>query len=341
MIDFQGKYFDGKMSKPHNARIEVTRDIITLYLEEGAALNFPLKECIITPPLGKTRRSIKLPLGALCETDDFQAIYRLEKKLGTNRALRLVNFLESHWKWVAGCFAGLAFCIWLFLTIGIPYLAEKAAYAIPVEINKMISEKTLAVLDNRFLEASELKPERREALRQMFDQLIPPGKNSFNYRLEFRKSGPIGPNAFALPSGLIVMTDELVELSEDDRQLAGILKHETTHVQKRHGLRSVFQNAGVFLLISILVGDISSITSTAATLPTLLAESTYSRAFEREADRVAGLYCIEQGWTTSPLRNILERIDKQHSSIPGTSLLSTHPLTTKRLQALEELEKSM
>ena len=35
------------------------------------------------------------------------------------------------------------------------------------------------------------------------------------YMLHFRKGGPIGPNAFALPDGTIVLTDELVDLEPD------------------------------------------------------------------------------------------------------------------------------
>lgn len=339
MIEFNGTYFDGITSKAHQVRIQILKNTLLLQTEGQFQLNFSLKNCSISPPLGKTTRSIKLPGGALCETDDIQAIAQLEKMLGTNRGLRLVNFLESQWKLVGTCFIGLVFFILAFITYGIPYLAAKAAFAVSSETNEMISEKTLKVLYDRYLKASKLKQERILELKQLFEDLLPKTEPTDHYHLEFRQSSLIGPNAFALPSGIILMTDELVELSEDDRELAGILMHEITHVKERHGLRSIFQNAGVFLLVSILVGDIASITSTAATLPTLLAQSNYSRKFEKEADNVAGLYCIRQGWTTSPLRNILKRIDKERLNFPGASLISNHPLTAQRLKFLEDLDK--
>src|SRR2546426_7673245 len=45
-------------------------------------------------------------------------------------------------------------------------------------------------------------------------------------RLEFRASRIIGPNAFALPSGIIVVTDQLVRLARNDEQVLAVLAHE-------------------------------------------------------------------------------------------------------------------
>ena len=51
------------------------------------------------------------------------------------------------------------------------------------------------------------------------------------YQLEFRHGGYIDANAFALPSGIIVMTDELVELAKSDDELISVLAHEIGHVR--------------------------------------------------------------------------------------------------------------
>ena len=117
-----------------------------------------------------------------------------------------------------------------------------------------------------------------------------------------------------------------------------VYAHESAHVEKRHGLRTVFQNAGVFLLVSAVVGDVASITSAAAALPTLLAESGYSRRFEREADEVAGRYLIEKGWGTQPLQHILVRMTAGVPELPGSEFLSTHPETRDRMDRLRALE---
>ena len=112
------------------------------------------------------------------------------------------------------------------------------------------------------------------------------------------------------------------------------------HVEKRHALRSLLQNAGVFLLISILVGDVTSITSIAASLPTLLMESGYSRHFETEADEAAGYWLIRKGWGTKPLQDILMRLALLQRGVSGPTWLSTHPDTTRRIAHLRALEQT-
>jgi len=136
----------------------------------------------------------------------------------------------------------------------------------------------------------------------LISTLKPDFSPAFNYRLEFRQCGGLGANALALPCGAFVITDELDALAKDDKEIAAVLAQEMAHVEKRHALRSILQDAGVFLLISILAGDVTSI---AASLPTLMVKSGYSRRFESEIDEVAGYWLIHKGWGTKPLQDIL------------------------------------
>lgn len=342
MITFDGTYFDGKSSRAHpvTIRADETRLIIA---DAGGdlSLDIPLRDCVIQPPLGKTSRVITLPEGAQCETDDFDAIAALEHRTGRNVGLRLVHVLESRWKMAAVSFAGLVVCVWAFMTYGIPFLAKKAAYAIPPAVAENLSEQTMKILDSRFLRPSKLPQSKARTLKARFKKLHEDIDSKQDYRLEFRKSPALGPNAFALPSGLIIMTDELVNLAESTRELEGVFVHEIAHVTYRHGMRSVIQDAGVFLLIAAVVGDITSITSAAGSLPTLLAQSGYSRDFEREADDTVAAYFSGRGWSTKPYQNILRRITKNMANFPGESLLSSHPLTDERIRYLREQEKAV
>ncbi len=343
MIEFKAVYFNGKTSRAYPVSVVFDGGTLRIRGSEGdhPALDVHIEDCTIAPPLGGTVRSIKLPGGAQCETTDTEAVSAMEHLTGRNTGMRLVHFLESRWKTAAGALAGLVLCVWLFATYGIPFLARKAAYAVPPELTEQMSRQAIKMLDRRFLKPSELDPGRIRKLREEFQHLSREIDADFNYRLEFRKSPHIGPNAFALPSGLVIMTDELVDLAADDRELLAILAHETAHVKKRHGLRSIIQNSGVFLLISLLAGDITSITSAAASLPALLAQSGYSRKFETEADRVAALYMIRKGWGTKPFQAILLRITRDMADYPGESLLASHPLTDQRVRHLREIEASM
>jgi Zn-dependent protease with chaperone function len=298
----------------------------------------PLRHCSTTPPLGGVRRSLILPGGARCETRDAELLALVDDQRGLAGSARIVNFLESGWKTALACLLGLFLCLWGFVAAGIPFLAKMAAAAVPAAVTDRLSRQTLAVLDARFLEPSELGADRSAHLQNLFHGLVERKRSPVNYRLEFRKSSHVGANAFALPSGLIVMTDELVGLAENDRELIGVLAHEIAHAENRHGLRVLFQNAGTLMLVSALAGDMSPISAAGETLPTLLIESGYSRRFEKEADRAAGTYLIRMGWGTVPLQNILTRLAKTAPIHPAFALFSTHPDLEERIDYLKKMD---
>jgi predicted Zn-dependent protease len=141
----------------------------------------------------------------------------------------------------------------------------------------------------------------------------------------------IGPNALALPSGIVVVTDSLVELAHSDAELIAVLAHEIGHLRQRHTLRRMLQGSATALLIVAITGDVGSIMSLAAALPTVLLNSSYSRDFEREADDFALDYLQRRSISPQALGDILLRMEKSSgggSDIPD--YLSSHPSTRER-----------
>ncbi|MCK4910626.1 MAG: M48 family metallopeptidase [Thermodesulfovibrionales bacterium] len=337
MRSFEGKYLDGKSSKA--IKVSIMYDTVFLYIqgtEEVLHAKHPLSKCILDPPLGSTARTVRFPDGSLCETDELEAMERLQEFTRQNRGLRLVHLLERSWRMAFISLVALVLFTWGFIEYGIPALAYEVTKAVPAAISERISSETLELLDRKLLEPSALTEERTDEIQSVFSGMIQETGIGDHYRLLLRNSPLFGPNALALPSGQIVMTDQLVELSINNAELKGILLHEVAHVELRHGLRSIVQNAGVFLLVSILVGDLTSITSAAGTLPTVLTQTGYSRDFEREADSFAKERMIQMGLGTKPLLDILHRMTINSPEMPGESIYSTHPVIKERLQYLEE-----
>ena len=66
-------------------------------------------------------------------------------------------------------------------------------------------------LDDEFLGDSKLTIQEKQKLQAVFDRVTSGDKS---YKLHFR-SAYIGPNAFALPNGDIVLLDDLVKLSQN------------------------------------------------------------------------------------------------------------------------------
>lgn len=223
----------------------------------------------------------------------------------------------------------------LVYRFAIPPLAGLAADAVPEAAVDAIGRLSLSALEQQF-EESALPPARREEIIAGFSRLRRPDGARSDYEILFRRSEAIGANAMALPSGTIVVTDGLVEISGGTDEVIAVLAHEAGHVEHRHGLRLVFQSSFAAAGLSWL-GDVSAV---AAQVSSTLLEAKYSRDFEREADEYAVRLLDENGISREHLARMLERLEEAASargSEGGGALmayLSSHPVTSERLEAI-------
>ena len=230
--------------------------------------------------------------------------------------------------------AGLLLAIAAYV-YGIPMLATAIAARLPETVTETLSRETMASLDRQVFSASMLPRERQQSLELAFRQLNMPAGSRGSYRLEFRKSDSIGANAMALPSGTIIITDGLVTLAHDDREILGVLAHEAGHVERRHGLRGIVQSSLMGLAFALLVGDVSSLAPAAASA---LLEANYSRDLEREADAFAIEVLTANGIPRRHLADILRRMESAGGAsnmMSALQYLSTHPATSERIAQLE------
>ncbi len=280
-----------------------------------------------------------MPSGAKCETDNLAAINQLEEQKGGNSAYKVIHILEQKWKLAIGCMAGLVLTVFLFASYGIPAIAEIVSRKIPVNVMNKLSDDALLLLDKQIFGPTKVDLIKQKKLTADIQSLQNEINSGRKYNLKFRSGKNIGANAFALPSGTIIITDELIGIIEEEKELTGIILHEIGHIENRHGIRSVLQNTGVFFLISALAGDLVSIISVAGSFPTLLVESGYSRKFEKEADEFSAKYFIRNGWSTKPFQNILKRISKGKEH--GVEMVATHPGAEERIKLLQLLDKTL
>jgi Zn-dependent protease with chaperone function len=138
------------------------------------------------------------------------------------------------------------------------------------------------------------------------------------YKLLFRKGGHIGANAFALPDGTVVITDELIELATHDKEILSILMHELGHVIHRHSLRRVISHSGLAVLTVLITGDVSSAGELVLALPNILMDSSYSRDHEWEADGYALKTMQKQGIPTSRFADIMERLESYQAEFEAS-----------------------
>ena len=301
-------YFDGQSSRRHPVELLIHRRIVAI-LGPGVRRSVRLSKIDVSEPLEHAPRILRLPDGAFIESSD-PGLARLLRKNGY-RAPRVVQW-QRNWPLSLLSLLVLLAALVAGYQWGLPWAADTVAQHLPASIGKKIGDGELQLIDNVYMEASRLDEAEQARLRAMFAALRQPRSEKTPYRLEFRYS-KVGPNAFALPNGVIVLTDQLVTLAGDDAAVMGVLGHELGHVQRRHSLRRLLQAAGVGMVVNLMIGDVSSALATA---PAFLLDQKYSRDFERESDQYAIDMMRANGVPLSPMAQLFEKMAAEREHAP-------------------------
>jgi predicted Zn-dependent protease len=325
-----GMYFDGRTSQAHSVRVSVEAGVVHLRSDD-IAIAVPVDRVRLEPRLGNLPRRLDLPDGASCLVD---AAFELPQPAvaAPARLERWVNEAEIRWGPALAAAAVVIVLLWGGIAYGVPALARVVAARMHPSVERQMGAQALAALDRVALEPSALPESRRAALAARFATLT--ALAGADYALEFRRSPAVGPNAFALPGGTVVLLDELVAAAAHDDEIASVLAHEIGHLHGRHTMRHVLQTSVAGVLVAAVVGDVLSVSSYAAALPAFLLEARYSRGFELEADAF-GLSLLDQaGIDRGHFVRFLTRMEEEHpGGVPG--FLSTHPRTDERTRAAE------
>lgn len=307
----QGRYYDGQTAVCQEIQLWLDANDI-LHAEPTLFEPLAIGDVQISSRIGNTPRTITLPSGAIVETDDHAVLDSWAARHSKNA--NLIHRLESRLSYALGALI----CVFILLITGaiwgVPWISNIVAHAVPTEAVAKLGSETLNYLDKSLLEPSELDADRRQTLTRRFNTLLPADTESLNYNLAFRDGGFIGANAFALPDGTIVVTDELVELAGDDNEIAAVLLHEIGHVVHRHGLRQVISHAGLSALTIAFTGDVTAAGAVVIALPSILMESSYSRDHEWEADGYALKKMQELGIPLNSFADFMERLEAGHTS---------------------------
>lgn len=153
-------------------------------------------------------------------------------------------------------------------------------------------------------------------------------------------------NAFAMPGGFIGLHTGLILAAETESELASVVAHEIAHVTQRH-IAQLFGRQGqasMMVLASVLVAILAARSNSQVSEAALAAGQAgaiqqqlgYTRAFEREADRI-GLQILERsGFDVRGMPAFFERLQRStrvyENNAPG--YLRTHPLTEERMADL-------
>ena len=152
-------------------------------------------------------------------------------------------------------------------------------------------------------------------------------------------------NAFAVPSGVIGLNVGLLDKARNVDELASVLAHEIAHVSQRHfeqrsdekNKQLAAQVGGLLAgLLAAKVSDGDAGTAVMIGTQTISANqlAAFSRAQEREADRVGMQIMAQTGYDVRAMPSFFALLNQQHPTptqrfIP--SFVMSHPLTAERL----------
>ncbi len=334
-------YYDGRTSRRRAAVLTITGTGQLAIDCEDMEERLVLADVKIPGRVADTPRCIHLPGGGVCEVRNNDALDELRSRAmrghepPAERLRRLVHTLDSTGRGTLAALALTASILYSFTRWGAPAIAGAVVAATPPQIEELIGDNALDLFEQLdLLDPSALEPNRRNELLAAFESLK---KNAGveTADLRFHSSRALGPNAFAVPGGTIVITDELVELAEHDEEIIAVLAHELGHVEGRHVIRRLAQTSSMLVLWTAFTGDVSA-AGLALLGPEQLIAQSYSRSFEQDADLFAAECLLAAGISPTRLGDILERIETETGSAGFPTFLSSHPGAEARARSAEE-----
>jgi Zn-dependent protease with chaperone function len=294
----------------------------------------------ISARVGRVPRRITFADGSLFETEENEAIDTWLKRHGQRG---FIHELERfHPRLVAVVLAVLLFA-GLIYRYAVPALVEVAVLVTPPAVTQWMASGTLLSLDQAVFSESRLPQTRQTEIREAFNQVAAvSARGVAGYNLNFRHGGPIGPNAFALPDGTLVITDELIELADGDMDMiVGVLAHEIGHVEQEHSLRQLYRAAGMAGLIMLIAGDVGAAGEDILTSGAAFMSLSHSRDAENEADRISVELMAKAGRDPRAIGRFFARLEEKLGLDGESSFFSTHPGTAERRQAIEDHAKTV
>ncbi|GAB4297334.1 MAG: hypothetical protein Fur0034_07260 [Desulfuromonadia bacterium] len=148
-------------------------------------------------------------------------------------------------------------------------------------------------------------------------------------------------NAFAAPGGIVFISRAMLDLLENEAELAAVLAHEVGHVAERHAVRSIkraqfFEGVGKLTAASLkgdrgkkfesLIGDIQNV----------LFDKGLDKEMEFEADRAAVETTLRTGYDPRGMLSVLKKLQRvEAKNVKKGSWFSTHPPLEERIARLE------
>ncbi|TAE31077.1 MAG: hypothetical protein EAZ91_08860 [Cytophagales bacterium] len=333
-------FFDGKVSRAHPAQYVRTANAIQIAYTDADAvehqIEWPLTEARLATwnPAEKTRLQFgPFPHQYLdVETADYNTHFVGDGQLPQPARTGLYEFVLSRGfrgVVIVGVVA-VAF-LWILYAFGVPVASEQIARQIPAEQEKQLGDMLYRQLETTGqLDADSVQSGR---LNQFWRATGI--KTRFPIQITVVDNKEV--NAFAVPGGRVVVFTGLLKKFKRPEQLVALLAHEAAHVQNRHSLQQLIRSLAAYVIVSVMVGDVSGLTAVLVDNADNLISLSYSRQHEAEADAFAVTQLAGHGIDPMGAVWLMEALPTEGDVIP--TLLRSHPHNAERVAATRALAK--
>lgn len=247
-------------------------------------------------------------------------------------------------QWLTACAALSLICMTPPLhaaSDSLPDLGEVGTSSLSVQDETRLGQRIMESIraDAAYLEDAEIN----YWLQSLGEKLVATSDKA-GAPFEFFVVSDASINAFALPGGHIGVHTGLIDAVRNESELAGVLSHEIAHVNQRHIAQSIGRrNDTTLMMVAAMLAaalaarsnpDLTQAAIASAQAGAIQSELGYSRAFEREADRI-GLTILERaGFDVRGMVSFFERLQQTTRLYESKNLpayLRTHPLTQERI----------
>ncbi len=137
-------------------------------------------------------------------------------------------------------------------------------------------------------------------------------------------------NAFAMPGGKIGIFSGLLDVAEDQHQLAAVIGHEIAHVTREHQVAQANRGLMTQGAAAVLGGSVG-MQQEAQILAQLGLTLPFSRKHESEADEVGLIYMAEAGFDPRASITLWKNMEEKSGGARPPQFLSTHPAPEDRM----------
>lgn len=224
---------------------------------------------------------------------------------------------------IFAAFVGAVMLTYLFV---LPWIAGLIAGTIPVAYEKKMGSQLFATIKRSYA----IDEKRTAYINTFFEELNVP--SAYDIQITVVKNDVA--NAYAMPGGYIVVHDKLLQGISTYPELAALLTHEFIHIENRHSMRALFSRMSNYVFLSLILGDIGTVTAIVVSHTHHLKNLSYSRRLETEADEEGLQLLTERNIDCAGFVRLFQLLHQEVGDEPA-EWVSSHPNLKKRIKNIQ------